>query len=268
MFIYLVRLDGEPVYVGLTTGSVARRWADHQYLANTTVGTHRAMANALRKYPAERFTVEQIAEASSLEELNALEVELIAKWGTLAPGGYNLTAGGGGQVGRVASEETKKKLSVAAKGRKHTPEACAKVSAANKGKPKPEGFGARVGATQKGKYVSDETRAKQSKAHETRTVYTTHTEAERAAISERTTTLWAGRTEDERLAITSKAWDTRRANGTDGCGMTPEACKARGQKARATRLANKAKKLSEQATPSNDNGCEPTADLDKAGKTG
>lgn len=114
MLLYLITntVNGKQ-YVGITNGALQNRLNGHfQEVPRARVPLHLAMA----KYGREAFRIEQLARASSREELCRLEREEIARRGCLAPAGYNLTPGGDGQSpGYVASEETRRKISERAK---------------------------------------------------------------------------------------------------------------------------------------------------------
>ena len=80
---------------------------------------NRVIARAVKKYGRDAFTYE-ILEANVFDEfLPELEVAYIANFNTVVPHGYNLTYGGEG--GGIPSEETRRKLSKASKGRKLPP---------------------------------------------------------------------------------------------------------------------------------------------------
>lgn len=96
-------------YVGQTKKSLERRWHEHCYEASRDC--RYALHNAIRKYGAENFTVEQIDIACSKEELNKKEQYWIKYYNTLSPNGYNLQTGGGHYE---VSEETRKRQSEAA----------------------------------------------------------------------------------------------------------------------------------------------------------
>jgi group I intron endonuclease len=102
-------------YIGVTTHkSVSCRWSQHKHCAaNRPKGIlHRAIA----KYGPAAFSVETIAEAYSLKELDVLERSLIAAHGTLASaGGYNLAIGGRINVGMRPTPEQLAAMSERAK---------------------------------------------------------------------------------------------------------------------------------------------------------
>lgn len=113
--IYLVRnvLNGKG-YVGLTTLPLKSRWDLHVQAARRGL-KETLLHQAIRKYGAESFTVESLEEAETLDELNALERRYIRSLSTRAPGGYNLSAGGGGTPGVKWSDESKRRASAAAR---------------------------------------------------------------------------------------------------------------------------------------------------------
>lgn len=178
-------LNGK-VYVGQTT-DMNRRLREHERGKNQNAAVHKAIV----KYGAGAFQHEVVCLCANKEASDAVEICLIKVWGTQKHG-YNLTSGGKGtgvgennhrwgtkgtdkqrqaaaesnrrRAGFVTSEETKKKISEAGKGRLFTEEhkkrlseaqtgernhrygtnaseeTRAKLSAAHKGRAKPEGF--------------------------------------------------------------------------------------------------------------------------------
>jgi group I intron endonuclease len=116
-------------YVGQTRHAIEQRWRDHVWYAQKGNLT-RPLPRAINKYGIKAFTIEQIDEAETLEDLNKREIHHIARLKTLSPNGYNLTSGGDYFV---FSEETKKKISREVL-LAMTPEVRAKISKAKKGK--------------------------------------------------------------------------------------------------------------------------------------
>ena len=106
----------------------------------------------IEKYGKENFTYEILHDGVIPEFLDALEIEAIAKFNTIAPHGYNLTTGG---EGGSHCAETCRKISEAKKGEKHP----------NYGKPRSAETRRRISESKKGKPRSEETKRKLSKAH-------------------------------------------------------------------------------------------------------
>lgn len=148
--LYLATSPSGKRYVGITSRSVADRWWEHLQEARAK-RSNRALHNAIRKYGAASFVLTELDRADSWQELCVKEREAIAKFGTAAPAGYNLTTGGDGfrgrhseatrrkmriaHLGRVKSAEHRRNLSAALKGRRHSPEVIAKILATKRGKP-------------------------------------------------------------------------------------------------------------------------------------
>jgi group I intron endonuclease len=107
-----------------------------------------------------------VIEECDRELLNEREVFWISHFDCVAPNGYNLTSGGG--QGTVVSEETKRKMSDAAKGKPKSEEDRRKKSEAAKGKPKSDETRRKISEARKGKPHSDETRRKMSEAAKSR----------------------------------------------------------------------------------------------------
>ena len=86
---------------------------------------------AIEKYGQDAFTYEILHDGIIPEFLDDLERGVIEKFNTMAPQGYNLTYGGGGGS---PSEETRRKMSEAHKGKKLSEEHRRKISEAHKDK--------------------------------------------------------------------------------------------------------------------------------------
>jgi len=144
MPVYLITnlLDGKK-YVGKTEKTVQARWADHRGNARNPK-KQEYLYRAIRKHGAENFSVEILAEATTVDELNSLECRFIAELGTLAPNGYNMTHGGEGVAG---TDEVRQKIREKALGR---PTSVLQKKVASQ--------------THKGKVTSAETRNKMSAA--------------------------------------------------------------------------------------------------------
>lgn len=104
-FIYWLRFPNDKGYVGLTTGSVAKRLTRHRYDAKRERPHCYLLARAWRKYGEPECIVMGTYPAA---ELPLREIELIAALDTLTPGGYNVSPGGA-----IVSAETIEKRRVA-----------------------------------------------------------------------------------------------------------------------------------------------------------
>ena len=94
MIIYkITNIINNKVYIGLTTVSLKERWTNHKTSAR--VGVKRHLYNSMRFYGIDKFVIEQIDSANSLEELGAKERYYINLYNSRDPNvGYNITAGG------------------------------------------------------------------------------------------------------------------------------------------------------------------------------
>jgi len=113
MIVYVAKcIVNNKQYVGQTAYDLAIRWRDHKTAA--AAGSQMLFHKAIRKYGLENFHVCEIARASSLQELDVLEICFIKELGTLEPNGYNQAEGGrNNRKGVKASEETRARLRAA-----------------------------------------------------------------------------------------------------------------------------------------------------------
>jgi len=155
VIVYLVTSPSGKQYVGITRRTLKRRWKQHVVKSarrNTALGA------AIKKHGPDSFILEVIAEASSLEELCALEQKYIQEYATLLPSGYNHTTGG--ESAFKISEDSKQKMRLAAAARWADP---VKRAAAIEASWKPSSAARRIAKLTDVKH-SDERRANQSKA--------------------------------------------------------------------------------------------------------
>lgn len=94
-------------YIGQTIRTFNERWSKHKTTALSTEPSCRALAEAIKKYGEENFT-KTILLTCNDDDLDKNEIEMIAKYNTLSPNGYNLREGG---ITTKYSEESKKKMS-------------------------------------------------------------------------------------------------------------------------------------------------------------
>lgn len=152
------KLKPEKWYIGCSI-DVEKRWHKGYYLMQCK--KQKKIYNALLKYGYDGFE-KVILEECSREFFEKKETYWVAKYDSVKTG-YNLAPGGEGgfrPIGIPCSEETKKKIGNANRGRKHTDEAKLLMSIAGKGKPKPEGFGETLSKAIMGHTMSEETKNK------------------------------------------------------------------------------------------------------------
>ena len=185
--LYKLSFPNGKVYIGIAVNGAKGRFLSHR---RNALNADQFLYRAWRKHGEPMLKVLAIVEDDLLHET---EVRAIASYGTMAPGGYNMTLGGEGVSGYVPSPEHRAKLSAAnrlrvclpetraklsAAASNASPEKRAKISAANRN-PSPETRAkigaanrnrspetrAKLSAAQQGKVASQETRAKMSAAH-------------------------------------------------------------------------------------------------------
>lgn len=92
------------VYIGQTTMSLRQRWRLHYSKSSTCKYIH----EAINEYGSENFTIEEIDQGNSREELNEKEKYWIKEYNSLLPNGYNCDKGG---YLITYTEESRKKMS-------------------------------------------------------------------------------------------------------------------------------------------------------------
>ena len=146
MIIYkTTNLVNGKIYVGQHTGK------NPNYLGSGTI-----ISNAIKKHGRENFTRITLQECTTQEELNKIETFWIDKLNARnRKFGYNIQRGGNG-IGKH-SEETKKLLSEAHKGKKHTLESIEKMRKWKRvGKPHTEETKKKMSLLQRGKSLTAE----------------------------------------------------------------------------------------------------------------
>lgn len=123
LYIVRNRLNGME-YVGKSISVRAR------VVAHRTRKSPHYFGNALRKYGISEFEV-CLHAAGAEADILALEIQVIAERGTLAPGGYNATIGGEGCNGANWSEEARAEVGDRFRGRSLSEESRRKVSDAH-----------------------------------------------------------------------------------------------------------------------------------------
>jgi len=155
---YIATSPSGKSYVGQTTGRLSARWSNHASCAR--IGRKSKLYSALRKYPADQWTVVVASRARTQEQLDAQEQFLIKMFGD-----YNLMPGG---LGGKHSEETRAKMSASHKGKKRSADSVAKSAAARRGKKLSEATKKKISASRKALPFtpwSDERRARHERKY-------------------------------------------------------------------------------------------------------
>lgn len=132
-------------YIGQTTQSIKQRLQRHK----TDTRRKSLVRDTIRKYGYDIFQVDILYHCDVID-LNRLEMLSIARWNTLAPNGYNLTAGGEGLKGYKPTEATRKLNSE--KQRAY----CAKHGNQFQGKTHTDKTKSKMSKSQQGKVLSEE----------------------------------------------------------------------------------------------------------------
>jgi group I intron endonuclease len=143
--LYRLTSPSGRAYIGIAK-NVRKRWLEHSHAARC--GSKCALHKAIRKYGFDNFKKEVLL-ISTFSYVKEIEIKAIAAYSTMVPAGYNMTAGGDGTFGRIASEAEKQRMSLAQKGRMLTEEHKIKLSLAHKGKTMPDAQKQKIRATLK-----------------------------------------------------------------------------------------------------------------------
>lgn len=109
ILIYLLTSPNNKQYVGITSQPFQKRWKNHIYWAKQ--GSSTCMAKAIRKYGEKSFIFKEIIKVEKTSKIKETESYYIHKYNTLAPNGYNMSDGGGGNwKGNKHSLETRAKM--------------------------------------------------------------------------------------------------------------------------------------------------------------
>ncbi len=99
-------------YIGISS-NVAKRWLAHKSGYGSKI-----VYQAIKKYGLNSLKFDILCEGCE-EDIKKLEIAMIEKYNSVAPGGYNLTTGGEGTVGFHHSKETRRKIATKTKGRQN-----------------------------------------------------------------------------------------------------------------------------------------------------
>jgi group I intron endonuclease len=150
-------------YIGISK-DIYRRWVQHKSWVNTKA-RRSAIYAAMQKYGIDAFSW-QIIEECCKDDLERREQHWIAVFDTFR-NGYNLTAGG--EYNKQVSDETRKRMSEAHKGKKISKESIEKRVKRGSdhygyGKQRDEETRKKISQSLTGKKQSDETKLKRSKS--------------------------------------------------------------------------------------------------------
>ena len=114
-------------YIGISSKSASARFKEHCASKKSY-----PIVQAIRKYGANNAVLEVLGRFDCFDALYAAEQAAIASHGSKAPNGYNLTDGGKGTFGLPASDERKRKIGDANRGRTLSIERRKRISEHNK----------------------------------------------------------------------------------------------------------------------------------------
>jgi group I intron endonuclease len=142
VYIYLIEnsVNGKK-YIGQHSGEDLDRYFKHN-IAEALKGYRKKtkLFNAIRKHGPDNFTIRVLANPTTKEEMDRYEIALISLFGTQDSSlGYNCTAGGGGCLGLIPGEDTRRKM-----------------SESGRGKPKSEEWSKKIGDSQRGRSLTAE----------------------------------------------------------------------------------------------------------------
>jgi group I intron endonuclease len=146
-------------YVGITSRSLKRRWAEHVYDAGAG-RTGMAIGRAIAKHGRESFRIEALCCASSWDDICTVERLLIVQHGTRRPHGYNLSEGGEGPFGARRTAESVERSASKHRGLPCHPNTRAAATRTHSGVAKSTEHKAKIGAANVGRTKSPEARAR------------------------------------------------------------------------------------------------------------
>lgn len=120
-------------YIGWTD-NLERRWKQHKRPSSESL----CLRNAIQKYGLDVFTLEVLETCESDTYAKLLEIAAIKGFNTKTPNGYNMTDGGEGTMGRLHSEESKRRMSLSHTGKVLSKEHIQNIVEANTGRKRSE----------------------------------------------------------------------------------------------------------------------------------
>jgi len=147
-------------YVGRTAQTAQQRWATHQYAARQLGSTE--LQKAILEYGPDAFSLDVIETLYNLPDLLRAEVHYIEEFNSMRPNGYNMAPGGESYA--PMTDEIRKKIGDANRGRVTSKLTRQLMSKARKGKkkskPMTEDHKQRISEARKGQRVKPEIKIK------------------------------------------------------------------------------------------------------------
>lgn len=152
--IYKITSPTGKVYIGQSI-DIKKRWRDHSNSITKTKLNSSFISHGFINH------IFEIIHECERCDLDRWEIHYIGYFDTFnTRHGLNLNIGGGGNKGIIVSDETRKRLSIAGKGKKRTAEFCARLSEINKGKKHSPETLIKLSQAKIGHKRSEETKAK------------------------------------------------------------------------------------------------------------
>ena len=154
--VYMHVSPNNKKYIGITCQKVEHRWRNGKGYINNDY-----FIKAIEKYGWDNFKHIIIAKGLSEEEAKWLEIELIREWNTnVRRCGYNITLGGESGSGLKHTEEWKQKHGIRMKGENNPSYGKCGELCPNYGKPRSEETKKKISEAKKGREFSEEWRKK------------------------------------------------------------------------------------------------------------
>lgn len=170
-YIYKHTTPNGKVYIGQTCKKPEQRWA------NGYGYKHQMFYNAIQKYGWDNISHEILFEGLTKEEADQKEIELITFYDSTNPdNGYNIAFGGAATLGVKCSEERKRKISEAHKGKKRSEESKKKQSKTMMGHDCSEETKKKIGEANSKRVWSEESKRKLSEHFKGRPISEEHKE--------------------------------------------------------------------------------------------
>ena len=153
--VYCLSFPNGKQYIGMTSQTMEKRLIGHRAYAKK--GCEFLLYSAWRKYGEPECKVLAVVESHMVRKT---ERKAIAVFGTMVPNGYNLMLGGEGAG--IASQETRAKQSLAAKGKPKSEQGRQNIAAGVRNRPY-ESLANRLGKSQTAEWVEKRAAANRGK---------------------------------------------------------------------------------------------------------